>query len=714
MSKKADNTLATQDHQAEELFHNPYHFVPVPEESREYWEEKEIFFKDTGAHWTHSRYITEEGVHNGRIVCRLTTETPIFIGSKRESEATEKSPAVVAPFELVKGKPAIPASSLRGLISSIAEAASNSSMRVLENRRLSMRQNHTTPLPAIGMMHITGDKEEEKKQYRLYPLAPPDRRARGVHDRFEKFFGNVKPPELVRLHSSCDTCGQELETYSKKNPKRYYLIKEDFTLIPEKVASEDVKKKGTLGIVRYFPFKVGHVRRHYFFPFPHHVEGMKDSKSYLVPEEVVEVFHQLADQRTEAEKKGILPNIPKNTERNSGDAPGEKHVRLKTGDIVFFDVDENKNISEISFSAIWRKVAGGTVFDFFSSKENGYKDLEILPFHGKREFVSPAEMVFGFVEDRDKKDKITEPAKAYAGRVRFSHGIFEGEVQKAYQKDGVMLKILDSPKPPCPAMYFTQRTGKTAYISKADLKVEEHCPQGRKMYLHHPYQEGANPWKTQKPKENLKQKVCITPVAKGQSFWFHIDFTNLDDYELGMLLYSLKPDENFRHKIGMGKPIGLGTVNIEPVFLQLIDRKARYTEKPLSSSRRYSKIFCLLPDKSETDKLENVPTRYREDNMKEFCLKEKAQNLDAWKVFKGSMKDSVHDALILLGNPAMVRHSVHTPLQKGQAEEEETFKWFGKNDRIGLEDKKRKRAPQQAQFLKPLGNAGALEPLKKN
>ena len=39
-----------------------------------------------------------------------------------------------------------------------------------------------------------------------------------------------------------------------------------------------------------------------------------------------------------------------------------------------------------------------------------------------------------------------------------------------------------------------------------------------------------------------------------------VDFDNLSPRELGLLLYALKPAEGFRHKLGMGKPIGLGGV----------------------------------------------------------------------------------------------------------------------------------------------------------
>jgi len=115
-------------------FHNPYHFAPLTTktDNKRHWndaaphKDKHLFFRGG-----HSRYA--KGRHHGRVRCTLTTETPIFIGSQRQP-GDEANPARVSPYEL-GGKPAIPATTLRGMISSIAEAASYSAMRVLDRRR---------------------------------------------------------------------------------------------------------------------------------------------------------------------------------------------------------------------------------------------------------------------------------------------------------------------------------------------------------------------------------------------------------------------------------------------------------------------------------------------------------------------------------------------------------------------------------------------------
>jgi CRISPR-associated protein (TIGR03986 family) len=63
----------------------------------------------------------------------------------------------------------------------------------------------------------------------------------------------------------------------------------------------------------------------------------------------------------------------------------------------------------------------------------------------------------------------------------------------------------------------------------------------------------------------------------GSTFHGRIRFENLSKEELGALLFVLDLPEGCAHKLGMGKPLGLGSVRITPT-LTLINRQARYAE----------------------------------------------------------------------------------------------------------------------------------------
>jgi len=92
---------------------------------------------------------------------------------------------------------------------------------------------------------------------------------------------------------------------------------------------------------------------------------------------------------------------------------------------------------------------------------------------------------------------------------------------------------------------------------------------GRKYYFHHAEPDFALGRQT--------YNRFIHPLNKGTRFQFHIDFTNLEAEEFAVLLLAIRLEPDMRHKIGYGKPMGLGTVCFEPTGLTLVDYARRYT-----------------------------------------------------------------------------------------------------------------------------------------
>jgi hypothetical protein len=262
----------------------------------------------------------------------------------------------------------------------------------------------------------------------------------------------------------------------------------------------------------------------------------------------------------------------------------------------------------------------------------------------------------------------------------------------------VTLKILGSPKPPSPVMYF-RLPNRGSYVRKTDLRPGIHHPQGRKFYLHH-QEKGKEPWRTsaQNEQENCLQKVRITPIKANATFYFHIDFDSLSRHELGLLLYALRPSAQFRHKIGMAKPLGLGSITIEPVGVFCVNRKIRYS------------VAGTFSDKGEITSRYHQTWEPQDENRKWWPLQyERERNaigvaLDIDTVrqeFTQLIDADIKKALELLGDPGKVRHPVHTPLtQDNEDDESETFKWFVANDQ-GSGRGPNKIAPHQ-EYLEPL------------
>ena len=118
--------------------------------------------------------------------------------------------------------------------------------------------------------------------------------------------------------------------------------------------------------------------------------------------------------------------------------------------------------------------------------------------------------------------------------------------------------------------------------------------QQRKFYHHHP---GTQ--RLVRPHPGITQTSNVQPAPGGTRFAFTVDFTNLHDPELDLLLYCLALEEQvtvtlspqalgtnrpqpvtlqgpMRHKMGGAKPQGAGSVQIGITKMQLRDASARY------------------------------------------------------------------------------------------------------------------------------------------
>ncbi len=650
-------------------FHNPYHFVPLPRTGKpgNGWKAAQPYHQASPPclEAGHSRFAKDR--HTGRIACTLTTVTPIFIGAQRYREASDEEPAGIAPYEL-RGRPAIPATSLRGMISAIAEAASGSAMRVLDaGRPMSYRMETNQTHKKVGMviqhksgtLYIRDLTANTKTKYRSGDKITIDGQEKALFEfadelDLEKFY--YQDPNNNHIYYSSEGAGRIRGKFRVMNARR-----------------------------RNFPKSAQH--RDFFIEIP---TALNRRECHEIPKPVLADFHARADEISErfnkpdAPNDRLLPYHPLGTRRNPDPRRFGARIRLKAGDLVYFSLDKENKVSDLALSAIWRGSKGRL--------EAFIEDKELLPFNAARNRLSPAERVFGFVEERAGEEETPRgSAAAYAGHVRFSaarwNETLPENADSPYQEE-VTLKILDSPKPPSPALYFTNKRGNIARIGKEQLNPQDHVPQGRKFYLHKQNPAGDDdPWRTRDEGARLKQKARITPLRRKLTFTFQMDFDNLDDFELGMLLYALNPNDNFHHKIGMGKPLGLGSVKITIDKLQLSDRQARYKrEGPFAASKEEDTSSWKAIDEEEWRKI-------RDHSFRQAI---------------SQIQPQILEALETLGKPDSVTAPVQypqvasidgRPLTQRQ-QEQENYRWWVANDRPN-----RRHSPPEAQQLKPVGGA---------
>ncbi len=673
-------------------FVNPYHFVPAAKVC-----DKAVrpFLTDN----SHFQDRFREGTLSGRVVCRMTTETDLFIGAGKKKEAKDDKPAELAPFEL-HGKRAIPASSIKGMLSSVMEAASNSALRVLEEKVYTRRREiqDREALSLIGILRKKGDRyfveELPKKNYVYLGRYSFDKGAGEFNASGTLADSSLRDFSVKPLHYYIRNTDIRPADKPYKNP--WLRSGSDGLLSEERYSTlgKDEKSEYVRGIIKHFGVvgcdrdkDIPTTKKHeIFIKYPTHRE--KNKEKYLIPVtiEAWKSFHFLAEEAFERDKR--FPFSPQGR-HGSADTP----VRLREGDLIYYRKNAAGHCDKISFSACWRDFCGNTQKDnhapgyFTAIDEKGYLlPPSLINQHAEKPEelkLTPVCALMGFVEPKKGKDQ--QGGLALAGRLFFSPGILL--LSPDEEADSILLNeetlmILASPKLPCPEFYFHDCNDRTKMVSKKNLHP---CgsirPNGRKFYWHN-----NNPKSSYAPnntyiKKHHLQLNKIRPVKEGEEFVFSIDFFNLMEFELGMLLYALKPNNAFRHQIGMGKPLGMGRIKVELANLLFVDRKTRYGKSALFDTR----FFHQQTDSN----LGNIAENFGRDGFHsmQFCQDASEPSEHDVAYYRNKFQKDVRShygnewgaILEMIGDPAATGNLKVCYPPNPSGEEGKNFEWWVRN-----------------------------------
>ena len=120
---------------------------------------------------------------------------------------------------------------------------------------------------------------------------------------------------------------------------------------------------------------------------------------------------------------------------------------------------------------------------------------------------------------------------------------------------------------------------------------------GRKFYYHRPLGPRTT---TQRSRYNK----TIEAIKPGALFEFGVDYINLTDDELALLVFALVLEPEMCHKVGMGKPVGLGSAKIEIIHWERVDREGRY--------RQLGGGMSALKDEALAEEIEILRTRHNQ------------------------------------------------------------------------------------------------------
>ena len=287
------------------VFYNPYQFIPIDTRKIKQltqWSPS----KDQSAplareanKWVLHDYWHSQGL-SGRIVCRLTTLSPMVVGSQQISQ--DNAPSVVQPYQHPSAQITIPTNSLRGLVGSVAEVLRQSSLRVLTDIPTGDYSNRKKAEQALqGKGHICNNRQliQDKITKKLLPISSEVISI--LENMMRSLVENTPPNQRQQKQNDI------LHEWNINKPERGWKRNQDNTFDP----------------------------------------------------------------------------------------------LVLDGDLIFFR-EEHGEVVELSYSSIWRKAIAGDLFSAFarSSGENS------LPWNKNRQALTPAEALFGVVEDQpDKHNK---------------------------------------------------------------------------------------------------------------------------------------------------------------------------------------------------------------------------------------------------------------------------------------------------------------------
>ncbi len=641
----------------------------------------------------HDRYV---GL-TGRITCQVEAVTPLFISDSHaiqeeiilDENGRERTHYTYRFFQL-DGKPAIPASSLRGMIRSVFEAVTNSCFAVLDQNPLSHRfdsrrapwlvparvERHgdrwqlrlltgTTPL----QLESPGKKSPDGKQYAAWnasywPLKP-SKTLRGIGPRGRKLSGKQKRNRDLFIkrtqnhHRNPDnvTHGEEcyalLRPFQHPHPKiRFWDVveirrnKEDLPK-PNRERGERIEK-GWLCITNQ-NIEPKHSERFFF--------RAKDNRTgpelIDLPEKVREAYEALIGDYQKRHHDAVARR--RNPGKPLKDEPAfsrfiyrREERTLQGGELVYAFLEGTVNAPRVKFIApvsVPRISYEQSIGNLLPNHLHKCQDIKNL---------CPACRTFGWV--RENAPENTQEPVAYAGRVRFTHGTLPDGVSPSELPE-TTLAILSTPKPTTTPFYLLDKDGQPDPMVTYD--TEGARLRGRKFYRHQGEAKELEYQRTEKSDQNRTVRGVLKP---GATFTFTVDFENLAPLELGALLYALELEEDMYHRLGYAKPLGFGSVKITVEKVEIVNWQKRL--QSIEAGTGWNSVS--------------------EQHWKQY----KANFLHEMRQIYGSDFDEVlADLRALLGNPPDLPIHYPRPTKRFDPDHPQ-FEWFVGNKRR-IEDKRR-------------------------
>lgn len=514
-------------------FINPYTFVPIRE-------------RDSGERTDIDQQYHEKELYTGYLECSIYVKTPLAVPDTEKGEKREDDHVSYPFFSYGDGtekKLAIPGSSIRGTIRSVFEAATDSCMSTIRpDTKLSRRVDNKHPYDPGVLKKENGEWKLYKAKRYLLASRRDGKKRLGYQEcretaglKQESYVRIVRSPGGYRCAVTAD--GMELRwgdrvdfsAYKDKAGKNISHTSRGY-LIWEGIADEITKgKKEDTGSEKDL---TGYVYIGEMFADKKHGESLfcceKEPEKYD-SDELKEALGELKETLEIYRDKAI-----NKTEGHSSYKDFERAERMQAIPL-WFKEKKNGKVS-LSLAAIGRAMYDTRLNDLADKKDAC----------GNKNNLCEACALFGMAGQEEK----------FGSRVRFTDA---EEIGKC-NTESKTVSVLGQPRYSYLPFYAE---GKIESYDDADTGIA-----GRKFYWHNLRAARDAGVYTMSEKNELNSTMeLVMPDEKKALFHFTVYYDGITESQLKKLIWCINLGENNKdgsmgHKLGHGKPLGLGSVKM--------------------------------------------------------------------------------------------------------------------------------------------------------
>lgn len=589
----------------QEDFHNPYNFIPAPNRKQT---EGLGDDKPSG----HASYL--ENKWSGCIRVSLETITPLLIPDAANLNESGQEKHKSYPIRKLGNQPYLPPTSVKGMLRTAYEAVTNSRFGVFQNHqdRLAYRMPATEGLSLVPA-RIEGDCD----RIQLLPGTTPGLPTWNTGNERWNIPGNLMYAAwLPRYRKGSDRLsldapkftgmqhGQAVKVWLQKVERKpfFYWIVCDIvpssSTLPERPTPPNLSRSHrltseTLKIENaYLCITNQNIKNKYnervFFIRPADENKWSVSLDELQADGLRKAWKELIENYQEEHKREIEAGSERPPQTSYGKwsrhiTGGSQEAQLKDGTLCYAFIE--KDGKNLKVTALYPVMIARKLFEV----DPDSLLPESLKPPGTFNELSPADRVFGWVNQKGKG--------AYKGQLRL-HSVkcLSTDAIQEFTGDpannpGLPLTILGQPKPQ-QSRFYVAKDKQGSALSNGTPKQDGYASakqalRGRKVYPHHKaiarnadywndpmrdrtgqsvngyYQEYRRPNKDGTEQRDSQNRSIQAWVKPNTQFEFDIDITNLSSVELGALLWLLTLPDKHYHRLGGGKPLGFGSVQLQ-------------------------------------------------------------------------------------------------------------------------------------------------------